>query len=243
MRKVLIIKAGETFESIKKAHGDFEDYIIDDAGLSRDDVIIFPVYHAKEHPELKHISKIIITGSHSMVTDHEDWSMLLARWIKETFPVKHIDVLGICYGHQLLAHAFGGVVDYHPKGIEIGTVQVELTAEGLKDPLLGCMPKFFAGHAAHSQTVVKLPPGATLLARNSFEGHHAFVIHGNMWGVQFHPEFSAAVTLGYINELQQRLSEEKHDITAIKNSVNEHNFGRILLKNFLALPVFREAPE
>ena len=56
-----------------------------------------------------------------------------------------IPTLGICYGHQLLAHALGGEVGDNPNGREFGTVTVELTAEAADDPLLGGLPREPAG--------------------------------------------------------------------------------------------------
>ncbi|RYF49524.1 MAG: glutamine amidotransferase, partial [Comamonadaceae bacterium] len=61
------------------------------------------------------VAGAIITGSWNMVTDREDWSELTAAWVREAF-AGDVPLLGICYGHQLMAHALGGVVDYHPQG-------------------------------------------------------------------------------------------------------------------------------
>ena len=83
-----------------------------------------------------------------MVTEQDDWSIQLARWLKNTSALS-IPTLGICYGHQLIAAAWGGTVDYHPGGKEVGTVNIELTEAGKNDVLLGSMPERFLG-ACHS---------------------------------------------------------------------------------------------
>ncbi|MEZ4555438.1 MAG: gamma-glutamyl-gamma-aminobutyrate hydrolase family protein [Caldilineaceae bacterium] len=57
-----------------------------------------------------------MTGSHSMVTDRAAWSERSADWLRAVVAAEW-PVLGICFGHQLLAHAWGGVVG---PGIEMG---------------------------------------------------------------------------------------------------------------------------
>ena len=88
----------------------------------------------------------------------------------------------------MLAHTFGGSVDYHELGEEKGEVEIRLTEEGKKDPLLGVLPEHFSAYASHFQTVTRLPQNAVILAQNDFESTHALRFKDNVWGVQFHPE-------------------------------------------------------
>ena len=234
MKKLLIIKTGTTFPSIRNIYGDFDDFIINQVDMPPNNVIVSYVCENKSLPDLRDVSAIIITGSHSMVTDCNNWSIYLSQWLRDVMH-KSIPVLGICYGHQLLAQAFGGYVDYHPKGKEIGTVNIELTAQGEKDPLMGALPKTFLGHVTHAQTVITLPVNGRLLAKNNFEEHHAFSINENIWGVQFHPEFNADVTREYINEQKENLMKEGYDLEKLHSSVQEHMYGKLLLKRFIEL--------
>jgi GMP synthase (glutamine-hydrolysing) len=198
------------------------------------DVIIVPVFITKTIPPMEDVSAVIITGSHAMVSDKEDWSSYLAYWLRNVCGAS-VPVLGICYGHQIIADAWGGIVNYHPVGREVGTVDIELCEEGKKDVLLSCLPDKFLGHVFHAQTVIKLPPAARLLAKNAFEPHHAFVIHDNIWGVQFHPEFNAGVMLSYIEEESRSLVQAGLDIDKLKKSLNDHTYGRCLLRQFISL--------
>lgn len=234
VKPLLIIKTGTTFSSIRREHGDLDDFIINQLEIPADEIIVAPVFENKWLPGLDAISGVIITGSHSMVTDREEWSEYLAEWLRN-IPCGSLPVLGICYGHQLLAHAFGGEIGYHPQGIEIGTVEIEVTEAGQQDPLLSALPNSFLGHVTHAQTVIRLPDQAKRLAGNNFEQHHAFVIGGNMWGVQFHPEFTAAIARAYIHEQQQKLVQDGHDVEQLQNMVQEHTFGNTLLKRFCEL--------
>lgn len=100
---------------------------------------------------------------------------------------------------------------------------------------MGALPKTFLGHVTHAQTVITLPVNGRLLAKNNFEEHHAFSINENIWGVQFHPEFNADVTRAYINEQKEILIKEGYDQDKLYNSVQEHAYGKLLLKRFIEL--------
>ncbi|MZP28328.1 glutamine amidotransferase [Heliobacterium undosum] len=234
MKKLLIIKTGATLASILASEGDFEDFILRPMGLSREQAIITPVFEGAGLPGPSEIKAVVITGSHAMVTDNDEWSLNLSSWLRDVRPTG-IPILGICYGHQLLARAFGGDVDYHPKGKEVGTATIELTEAGKKDPLLGCLPERFWGHVTHAQTALRLPEGATLLAQNVFEPHHAFVLDGHIWGVQFHPEFNAAITGAYIDAQNDQLLAEGQDPEGLRRSIVEHSYGKMLLRRFYEL--------
>jgi GMP synthase (glutamine-hydrolysing) len=109
-----------------------------------------------------------------------------------------LPILGVCYGHQLLAHALGGRVDYHASGREIGTVGIERLPAAEQDALLAAVPQQFSAHASHQQSVLELPAGAVTLARSAHDPNHAVRYAPRVWGLQFHPEFSVEIMRGYL---------------------------------------------
>lgn len=140
-------------------------------------------------PPPDEIGGLVISGSASMVADPLPWIAPTADYCRRAIGAG-VPTLGICFGHQLLAHAFGGQVGALAGQPEYGTVEILRTPESTGDDLFGALPEQFLVQAAHYQTVVAPPPGATLLASNT-SGVHALRFAPDAWGVQFHPEFSA----------------------------------------------------
>jgi GMP synthase (glutamine-hydrolysing) len=147
-----------------------------------------------------------------------------------------VPFFGICYGHQLLARAVGGQVGFHPGGKEIGTVAIHLLPDCSDDALFRSLPQGFFAHAAHSQTVLHLPPNAIRLAANTFEANHAFRLGDWAWGVQFHPEYNADIMGSYIREQADELASAGLNVRELLLAVAEtpvaartiRNFGRVV---------------
>ena len=197
MKPLYIIKTGSTFPDTLKHYGDFDQWILAAMGPEGRGTLVADAQNEAPLPEPERCAGIIITGSHSMVTDTAPWQVRLEEWVKRILAAG-VPVFGLCYGHQLLARAAGGEAGFHPAGREVGTVRIRgLDACGT-DPLFSAMPASFPAHATHAQTVLTLPPGAVCLAENSHDPHHAFRVGENAWGVQFHPEFNEAIMTEYI---------------------------------------------
>ena len=215
MRTLYIVKTGSTFPAIAHQLGDFEDWIAQGLRAGQcvtaehpDIRVIDAVHHCKAglaYPSPEMCAGVVISGSHDMVTDDAPWMQALAQWLHAVCTAG-IPVLGICFGHQLLAHSLGGQVGMHPSGLELGTVPVAIQADVSDDPLWKNMPSCFDAQVVHYQSVRRLPPDACVLAGNSHEPHQAFRWRHNVWGVQFHPEFSAAAMQGYIDHVAQDLA-------------------------------------
>lgn len=234
MRMLTLIKAGSTFPDLKQSAGDFEDWIIRASGLGAGDIAIIDAVAGEALPPLAGVSGIIITGSHAMITDRLPWMRAVSAWLVAALN-QTIPVLGICFGHQLLADSLGGQVAYHPQGPEIGTVAINLTAAGEQDVLLGALPGQFMAHATHAQSVSKLPANALCLAGNAHEPHHAFRIGANAWGVQFHPEFSAAIMRVYLDAQSQTLLDHGVDVAALAAGIRATEAANGLIGRFVGI--------
>lgn len=199
MKRLYIIKTGTTFPATLKQLGDFDTWTRAGVGETNAEIGIVDAENGAALPPAAECAGVIITGAHPMVTDDLPWSVAVEKWLPSLLAAE-TPVFGICYGHQLLARAAGGEVGYHPRGKEIGTVEINCLPEAKQDPLFRDLPVSFRAHVTHAQTVQNLPPGAVRLAANGHESNHAFRIGAYAWGVQFHPEYTPEIMRAYIRE-------------------------------------------
>jgi GMP synthase-like glutamine amidotransferase len=108
-----------------------------------------------------------------------------------------VPLLGVCLGSQLVCEAAGGAAR-RAQEPEIGWHPVELTAEGEGDPLLGPLAPSFEAFQWHSYECVP-PDGATILA-SSPVCVQAYRVGETTWGIQSHPEVSAADAAHWIDD-------------------------------------------
>ena len=127
----------------------------------------------------------------AMHADQEDAHSWLAaeKQLLSELLAAGVPLLGVCLGAQLLAEAAGAAPRRAPEP-EIGWFDVEVSAEGARDPLLGALAPRFVAFEWHSYEI-PLPPGAVDLARTE-SVLQAFSVGDRAWGIQFHAEVTAA---------------------------------------------------
>lgn len=130
-------------------------------------------------------------------------------------------ILGICFGHHLLAEAFGGEVKQDRERQEVGTFLVTRVG-GEEDPLFRTLPATFLAQEGHKDHVTILPPGAILLASTPKSPNQAFTFPGEMiYSVQFHPELGKEDVLSRVTYYRDLyLAEKKQGATDAGSSQN-----------------------
>jgi GMP synthase (glutamine-hydrolysing) len=227
----LIIETGDPAPSLRR-FGSFAHWIRVAAGLRAEHAVVYRVIDGETLPARDGFAGALITGSGSMVTERLDWSERSADWLRDAAHAG-MPLFGICYGHQLIAHALGGEVGYNPVGREMGTVPIECLDTAADDPLFGKHPPRFHAHATHLQSVLRPPEGAVKLARSDKDGCHAYRWGRSAWGVQFHPEFSIAMMRGYIAARHEKLKNEGIDAATLHRGVRAAPLARKLLHRFV----------
>ena len=154
-------------------------------------------------PDHTDFDGIVVTGSRSSVYWDEPWIPELVEYVSRAAD-DGVPILGVCYGHQVLAEALGGRVA-GMDGFEIGYNTVRHRG----DELFADVDESFTVFTTHGDAVVDLPPGATLVAENEY-GVHAFR-HGHCWGVQFHPEYDVRTAREVTEGKRDRLDDARVD--------------------------------
>lgn len=225
-----ILVTGDPVEKTRERVGGFANLVR--AGLAGAWEHGFVEVDAREASELPHaslFSGLIITGSASSVTERAPWMLRVEEYLVGAVEEAH-PVLGICFGHQLLGQALGGLVERNPRGREMGTVSVSIVDD---DPLLDRSVEPALAHATHVDSVTRLPPGARVLATTALEPHAALRFGERAWGVQFHPEFDEQVMRDYLESRALVLEQEGRDPRALLRAVSAAAAGRLVLRRFV----------
>lgn len=239
MKKVLIIQAGSKLPSLAKVDGDFSKWIVDGMGIAGQVKTTTVEPHEDQRlPGHKQFTAVIISGSNAMITDNHAWIKRAEKWIRQAV-ASGTPFLGICFGHQLLAAALGGTVADNPNGIEVGCVDIHLQPHSASDALFAGMPEIIPSHVSHRQSVLRIPPGAVHLASSAMDSNHAFRFGSQVWGLQFHPEFTAEIAQGYLDYYRPLLIQRGVDVDALTRQVRDHPDGRMLLQRFAELTSLR----
>ncbi len=186
---ILIIEMGVPPGKIPDKCGETAQWFVNQlVGFGKKAEIVRP-YQGDTLPVPEVVKGAIITGSWAMVTDRADWSEKTAEWIRHAIAID-TPLLGVCYGHQLMADALGGKVGTNPFGGEKGTFKVTLTDTGKSNPLLDGFPVTFEANLFHEQSVL-IPPGQAEILAFSEKDYCQMLRYGtSTFSVQFHPEFT-----------------------------------------------------
>ncbi|MFN7991222.1 MAG: glutamine-hydrolyzing GMP synthase [Candidatus Micrarchaeia archaeon] len=130
------------------------------------------------------VAKIILSGGPSSVySDPPNLSSMICERVREGSIL--LPLLGVCYGHQMIAHKFGARVD-KGKSAEYGMGEVEIDSE---DAIFKGIPKKLRVWVSHFDEVKELPKGFVKLARSEACAFEAMMHESRpIFGVQFHPE-------------------------------------------------------
>ena len=185
--------------------------------------------YAGETIELNEVDALILTGSPRSVYEELDWMKNLENKIRKLQSME-IPVLGICFGHQLIAKSLGGEVKLNPEGWELGAYPIQLTEDGMKSKILSGINDNDIVYQSHRDCITCLPNNAIKLAFNN-KGIQAFSINKYIYGVQFHPEFSWAVIKKYVS------IRSAMGILVDDQNTPKSNAGQSIVHNFIELIV------
>lgn len=231
-RPLCILVTGEPVPATLEKRGTFAQLLQNVAGSAWPGSWLV-VDCRSEHrlPELASVAGLVVTGSPHSVTDREPWVRFGESYLAGAVAAG-VPVLGVCFGHQMLAQALGGRVARNPRGREIGTVELDLHAD---DPLFRGAERPYRVNMSHVDTVVEPPPGAEVLGSTELDACAALRFGERAWGVQFHPEFDREIVGHYAMTRAEALRAEGLDPEAVADSAADAPTGARVLLRFVDL--------
>jgi GMP synthase (glutamine-hydrolysing) len=229
MHRILLYKTGETDPTLVPHIGDYEAWFARVLG----DEYALEVHRAFERPQhrLDGYDGMVITGSpRSLAAPKiEPWMDDAAAFVRDA-ATAGVPVLGVCFGHQLVGYAWGGRVRQNPNGWEVGTVDVELTDEGARDPLFAGLPRRLRVIQSHQDEVDVLGPETRVLSTSAHTQHQAIAVGAHVRGVQFHPEMSAPIIR---RVMEHRRSVLQRDVDRLIADASDCPDAERVLRNFV----------
>ena len=166
--------------------------------------------NGEEIPDLNAYDAMLVMGGHMNVWDVEKYPWLLQEKDAIRFWVEKLKrpFLGICLGHQLLADALGGeCAPQDPP--EIGIFEVQLTENGIKDPIYIGMEASQFCLQWHSVKVTKIPENTIVMASSKLCNVQAMKVGECAWSMQYHVEVESDTIDNWISDPDYRSSLEK----------------------------------
>lgn len=165
----------------------------------------FDVQAGELPPSADAFDAYVVTGSPAGVYDDLSWIEPLKRFLVEA--KGRAAIVGVCFGHQVMAEAFGGKVEKSERGWGLGLHSYDV-CERL--PWMdGDGP--IAVPASHQDQVVELPPGARVVAASAFSPFGALAYGDHAFSIQLHPEFAPDFAKALAQVRRERLGDARTD--------------------------------
>lgn len=185
-----ILETGRPPEELAPAHGDYPGMVRDWLDLPQADYVSYAVLDGKLPDDPRAADLWVITGSRFGVYDGHDWIAPAEAFVRACRDAG-VPMVGICFGHQLIAQALGGKVGKSDKGWGLG---VHDYRPHDWPETLGQVPEKIALQAYHQDQVFTPPDAAQTIASSAFCDHAALWYPGFALTVQGHPEFGKPYT-------------------------------------------------
>jgi len=185
-----VLETGRPPEDLAPEHGTYPGMVKDWLDLPEVEYISYAVLDGTLPDDPRTADLWVITGSRFGVYEGHPWIAPAEAFVRACFEAG-VPMVGICFGHQLIAQALGGDVGKSDKGWGLGVH--DYTPQNWPEAL-GQAPEKIAIQAYHQDQVFTPPTGAQTIASNAFCDHAALWYPGFALTVQGHPEFSKPYT-------------------------------------------------
>lgn len=206
--RIGILKTDAVREEFVDEFGEYPDMFM---ALLRgaDPQLDFAVYDVEqgEYPrDIDEVDAYLITGSKSSVYEDKDWIHTLQDFVRRLHQQRK-QIIGICFGHQIVAQALGGKTEKSDKGWGVGRHGATFSVQ----------PDWHDGAAAqfhllvsHQDQVVEPAPGSEVLAGSDFCENAVCQLGEHILTFQGHPEFTPGYSENILNLRREMIGEDNY---------------------------------
>ncbi len=212
--RIGILETATLAPEVKNEYGSYAE-MFQRLFLSVDDQVafnVYPVINGQYPGSNDECDAFLITGSKFDAHGEEPWIIKLRDYIVDLHEQRK-KLIGICFGHQLIARALGGLSQRSKNGWGVGNVSSEINQV---KPWMGdendpSFKKQFSLLVSHQDQVVKLPDQATLISSSKHCPISGFQVASHILTFQGHPEFTADYLRYTMNKRRDLIGEEKYN--------------------------------
>lgn len=229
--KIGLLKCDIIKKELLHIAGDCSDFFIDLFSRYAPNVSleIYDVQNGRYPNSLDECEGYITTGSAYSVYDAEPWIRRFQEFVRELHQ-NSVKLVGICFGHQMIAEALGGKCEKSEQGWGVGVKNVSIISKkAWMKPELNS----YSLIVSHRDQVCRLPEGSEVLGTSAYCPNSMFMVGDHFLGIQGHPEFTAAYTDALILSRLEKIGKTKaeHARESLKEEVQSDVITR-WIENF-----------
>lgn len=231
---ILILETGEPPAPLNREYGRypamFERLLSPFSGRFR--FSASPVFRGAPMPPLSDFDGLLITGSPAGVYDGDKWIAEAEDLVRRTAKAGKPQV-GVCFGHQLMAQAFGGTVEKSDGGWGVGVHDYQLAGEA---DWMAPPARRVACAVSHQDRVTTPPPGARILGGSDFCPYGVIeYAQGPAISLQPHPEFTHDFGAALLRLRADRMPTDRVEtgLSSYKGKSDRELIGRWIANFFL----------
>tara|TARA_R110002073_G_scaffold1940_15_gene13635 strand:- start:5837 stop:6559 length:723 start_codon:yes stop_codon:yes gene_type:complete len=231
--KIGILKADSVLPQFQGEFGDYPDMFVARLSANSEQEVSFQTYDVEhlEYPaDIDDCDGYVITGSKKSVYDDEPWIHQLEEYVR-TLDRARKPLVGVCFGHQLVAQALGGQTRPADVGWGVGVHTSELVSEkDFMQPSLNQIRVL----VSHKDQVTALPEGSERLASSEFCPNAMYQVGEHIFCLQGHPEFIKPYSESLMNLRREILGETlfEEGVESLEQPLDSDTLARWML-NFL----------